>query len=322
MANQADNSVSQEQVTVFNYLDAKTAFHFNRVLKLSGGVNKWLHVREPIPLDKQRIKRMNRDTLYSSALVDVSKGTMLYLPESNRRYLSAAVINQTHHINKVFHGPGPHALSTQDLGSKHVLVTVRILVNSEDDADLKTVNVLQNQLKLESNSADPYNPISYDPDSLSKTTKLLSELASSMKDAAGAFGSELEVDRVKHLLATAYGWGGLPKTEAYYINSQSNLKKSSFSMTFDRVPVEGFWSVSVYNKAGYFEANQYRKYSYNSLTAEPNQDGSFTVHFGGDKNSVNFLPVSEDWNYVIRLYQPQQQVLDGSWTAPSLKALD
>ena len=50
-----------------------------------------------------------------------------------------------------------------------------------------------------------------------------------------------------------------------------------------------------------------------------NKDGSITIHFGGDPKSVNYLPITEGWNYVIRLYQPRQEILDGSWTFPQIE---
>jgi len=37
--------------------------------------------------------------------------------------------------------------------------------------------------------------------------------------------------------------------------------------------------------------------------------------------SVNFLPISEGWNYTVRLYQPRKQVLDGSWTFPAVEKI-
>ena len=41
------------------------------------------------------------------------------------------------------------------------------------------------------------------------------------------FGKKSEVDQVRHLLATAYGWGGLPEAEASYLNVQPNLARRS-----------------------------------------------------------------------------------------------
>ena len=46
------------------------------------------------------------------------------------------------------------------------------------------------------------------------------------------------------------------------------------------VPVDGFWSASVYNRDGCFGKNEFESYGLNDVTAEPNKDGSFTVNFG------------------------------------------
>ena len=48
---------------------------------------------------------MNRDTLYSSAVVDISEGATLTLPDTAGRYLSAMVVNRDHYVNAVLHGP-------------------------------------------------------------------------------------------------------------------------------------------------------------------------------------------------------------------------
>jgi hypothetical protein len=74
------------------------------------------------------------------------------------------------------------------------------------------------------------------------------------------------------------------------------------------VPVDGFWSISLYN------ANTY---SLNNLTAKANPDGSVTVQFGGcQKNTANCLPIVSGWNYTVRLYRPRKEIIDGSWKFP------
>ena len=54
----------------------------------------------------------------------------------------------------------------------------------------------------------------------------------------------------------------------------------------------------------------------------PSQDGSITIHFGGDPKADNYLPIMEGWNYLVRLYQPKKEILDGSWTFPAAKAVE
>ena len=58
--------------------------------------------------------------------------------------------------------------------------------------------------------------------------------------------------------------------------------------------------------------------SLNNFSARPNESGSYTIRFGGDSNSENYLPITEGWNYAIRMYQPQEAILGGSWVFPAI----
>ena len=60
-------------VNVENFVRAETAAQFDRIVEMAGGVNRFFHLRGPTPLDKQIVIRMNRDTLYSGAVVDISQ---------------------------------------------------------------------------------------------------------------------------------------------------------------------------------------------------------------------------------------------------------
>jgi hypothetical protein len=82
------------------------------------------------------------------------------------------------------------------------------------------------------------------------------------------------------------------------------------------VPVDGFWSVSLYNEKGYFEKNPQNAYSVNSITAKKDADGAITVHFDGDPSQSNFLAIMPGWNYTVRLYRPRKAVLDETWKFP------
>ena len=66
-----------------------------------------------------------------------------------------------------------------------------------------------------------------------------------------------------------------------------------------------FCSLSVHNAEGYFGKNDPGAYSVNNLTAKPNADGSFTIHFGGCRGGLsNSLPIAAGWNYTVRMYRP------------------
>lgn len=55
----------------------------------------------------------------------------------------------------------------------------------------------------------------------------------------------------------------------------------SHALTVKDVPVNAFWSITVYNADGYLEANDRGVNSYNNFSAQPNKDGSYPIHFGG-----------------------------------------
>jgi hypothetical protein len=124
---------------------------------------------------------------------------------------------------------------------------------------------------------------------------------------------------VRHVIASAAGWGGLPDREATYINVDPGLPPGTYQLTVRDVPVDGFWSISLYNANGYFEPNDRGAYSLNNLTAARNEDRSVTVHFGGcGDGRANCLPVMDGWNYLVRLYRPRAEILDGTWTFPGI----
>ena len=84
------------------------------------------------------------------------------------------------------------------------------------------------------------------------------------------------------------------------------------------MPVNGFWSISVYNVEGYYEKNPLNAYTLNNITAKKDGDGSIAVRFGGcDGKVANCLPVMPGWNYMVRLYRPHPEILGGQWTFPA-----
>jgi hypothetical protein len=68
-----------ELVNTDNSVRAETARMFDGALAQTGGVDRWLHLREPTPLHRQTVIRMNRDTLYS--VVDISDGATSTSPD-------------------------------------------------------------------------------------------------------------------------------------------------------------------------------------------------------------------------------------------------
>ena len=87
------------RVNVDNFARAETDRMFAGLQRDAGGINQLSHNREPAPVDHQTVIRMNRDTLYSFAIVDISAGATITVPEHGERYVSVMVVNEDHYIN-------------------------------------------------------------------------------------------------------------------------------------------------------------------------------------------------------------------------------
>lgn len=307
-------------VNVENFARAETDLMFSRLHATAGGVNRWAHFREPSPIDQQPIVRQNRDTLYSTAIVDLAEPVTLVVPDAGERYLSIMVVNQDHYIPVIFHEPGEHILTEAALGTRYAMLASRILVDPADPADIAEVNTLQDGLRLVATSSTEFVLPGYDTESLTVTREALIALSDGLPDFTGSFGTVDEVSPVRHLIGTASGWGGLPGYEAHYLNVVPGLPLGEYELRIVDPPVDAFWSVSLYNADGYFEANELGVNNINSVTATPDTDGGITIRFGTEYDGhPNYLPIMEGWNYLIRLYRPRPEVLDGTWQPDAVR---
>lgn len=304
-------------VNVDNFDRAQTDFEFGGIIKMTGGVNKIHSNRKTTPIDKQNVIRMNRDTLYSLGVVNISKGATVTLPDTGKRYMSLMVINNDGYVNEVFYGGGSYKLTMEKFDTSFVGLVIRTLANPEDAADLAIAHKLQDQIQITAGSDEAYILPNYDKASYKATLEPILDLAKGLGRYTQTFGSKAEVNPVHFLIGTASAWGGLPDKDAQYVNVQPNLPVGKYELTVKDVPVKGFWSISLYNEKGYFQQNDLNAYSLNNLTAKPNSDGSYTVRFGGcTATTENCLPIMKGWNYAVRMYEPSKAIIDGSWKFP------
>ncbi len=314
------------RVTVDNFARAESDNYFAKFVR-DGSLGKFSHERELAPIDKQAVIRMNRDTLYSHGVFDLDAGTVtLTLPDGGERFMAAQIINEDHITPEVIYTPGQHTLTKEKIGTRYVLALVRTFVNPGDAADVKEVHALQDSLKAEQKGEGKFEIPAWDQESLKRVRDAVNALAAANGgiDSARMFGRKDQIDPVQHLMGTAAGWGGNPQTDATYIGGAPAKAdgKTVYKLTVKDVPADGFWSVSIYNKAGFFEKNAANAYTLNNVTAKPNADGSVTIQFGGEPGSApNLLPVPEGWNFLFRMYRPRKEVLDGSWKLPELEEL-
>jgi hypothetical protein len=137
----ASSSATAEEASILvnadNYARAEAAFQFEGMSKRSGGINKLVHVRQPIPLDRQRNMQMNRDTIYSSAVVDISSGASVSFADSGDRYMSIAIVNEDNYTTAVYHDGEAIELTMKEHGTHFLALIALVLVNDNDAQDLQ-----------------------------------------------------------------------------------------------------------------------------------------------------------------------------------------
>ena len=123
-------------------------------------------------------------------------------------------------------------------------------------------------------------------------------------------------------------------TETQYIYTDNDSAgasldgRNSYAITFapgQDPPVNGFWSLTLYNENHFFHPNDLKRYSLGTKNKnlKRNADGSLTLYAGGkspgkDKES-NWLPAPDGhFSLYIRCYWGKQGILDGSWKPPKI----
>jgi hypothetical protein len=312
-------------VTVENYNRAQTDVYFAGVVK-NGAFGKFLHGRELAPIDQRGIIRPNRDTLYSFGVFDLDAGPVtIILPEGARRFMGMQVVNQDQYTPAVYYDAGPHTLTRDRIGTRYAMAVVRFLVNPSDRQEVRQVHSLQDAIKVSIKNPGRFEIPAWDEASLKKVRTALLQLGTTISDTRRMYGANSnEVDPVKHLIGSAMLWGGNPERDALYlpITPARNDGSTIYKLTVGDVPVKGFWSLTVYDSGGYFHPNPGNAYSVNSITVKKGPDGLATIQFGNcDGNAPNCLPITQGWNYTVRLFLPRGEILDGSWTFPLAQAV-
>lgn len=311
-----------QHVTVDNFARAETDHYFATYVA-QGALGRFFHLRDVTPLDKQNVVRMNRDTLYSFAIIDLDAGPVtVELPDTRGRFMSLLLIDQDHYNPAVFYAPGKHRFTRAEIGTRYLGLAVRTFLDPNDPADVAAARAAQDALRIE----QPGGPGVWEAPQWDKTSqealrKALSALVPFVEFKNG-FGARGQVDPVTRLVAAAAGWGGNPPHAAIYLPILPPAPGRVWRMRFTDVPVDGFWSVTVYDERGFMVPNPRNAVSLNNVTAQRGADGSVTVQFGGCMDTTrNCLPVQSPWNALLRLYRPRAEIIDGRWTMPALEAL-
>jgi hypothetical protein len=150
----------------------------------------------------------------------------------------------------------------------------------------------------------------------------------------GTYGT----DYLKRALIAQMGLGANVMEDAIYPLARvdhdgrplDSAKKYVLHFAKDRIPpVRAFWSLTVYDERQLFAANPIDRFAIGDRDSlRFGSDGSLTLYVqrdspGPDKES-NWLPAPAEGEFTmnLRLYWPQQRVLDGSWEPPPVERAD
>ncbi len=309
-------------VTLDTFARAETDHYFGTYVS-QGALGRFLHVRDVTPLERQDVVRMNRDTLYSFAIVDLDAGPVtVELPDAGGRFMSLLVVDQDHFNPTVFYAPGRRTFTRAEIGTRYVGLLVRTFLDPNDPADTAAARAAQDAMRIEQpGGPGRWEAPAWDQASQDAIRKALEGLARFTEFSRG-FGARGQVDPVAHLVSTAAGWGGNPPAAAVYeaVFPPAGEAPRAWRMHLANVPVDGFWSVTVYNDQGFMQPNPRNAVSVNNVTARRAADGSVTVQFGGCEDATpNCVPTPPNWNAVLRLYRPRAEIIEGRWRPPALE---
>ena len=144
----------------------------------------------------------------------------------------------------------------------------------------------------------------------------------------GVYGT----DYLFRAAVTQHGLGANVGQEAFYPATFTDSEGSPLNGANNYVihfnpgqtpPVDGFWSITMYDDKSLFVDNPINRYNIGKYTEglKNNTDGSLDIYIqnaspGADKES-NWLPAPQSgFNLVLRMYLPEPQALNGTWQLP------
>lgn len=307
-------------VSLRNFARAETDLHFAALVRRAG-LGRFDHQREMPAIDEHQVVRMNRDTLLSWGVFDLEAAPVtITLPGPGKRFMSMQIIDEDHYLIDVVYAPATFRCAKECAGTRYIAALVRTLADPQNRGDMAEARALQEAIGVEQAKSGRFEVPNWDSKSRARVRDALRVLGSTPGDPSTAFGAKDRVDPIAHLIGTAIGWGGYPREGAveFSVVPRANDGRTVHRLTVADVPVDGFWSISVYDSRGFFAKNDREAYSLSNQSAQATPDGAFTFQFGACEPTVpNCLPIVPGWSYTVRLYRPREEILGGRWQVPA-----
>jgi hypothetical protein len=298
---EAPNTLKPTIVTQDNFPQAFTNMRFGAILKKTGGVNKFFAMPVPssIPAE-QFVVRMNRDTPYSVAVIDMSSDNVYATIPKTGRYVTLQIVDENHETQPMIYGSGRHKITAK---TDHAFVIVRAL-----DGEIR------HKLVIEAGGAKPFVEKEWDMKSFRAVDKAGNLDFSNGYDQSKAFGNvESGQTAYMNYVGAAGGWGGAMVQDNIYQTSQYFDANGRYEITFADPKAKYFWSATVYNGDGRMFNDKANLSS--EMDPVKNADGTYTLRFGCD-GQLNNIPIREGnktgkFNILMRHYGPSEQVSKG-----------
>ncbi len=142
------------------------------------------------------------------------------------------------------------------------------------------------------------------------------------------------IDYKLRAVVTHIGLGANEPVDAIYPNTSKDVNGKPLHSSKNYIvhfkagelpPVKAFWSITLYDEDGFLVSNEINRYALgNANDLRLNDDGSLDIHVQlqppSDDKLSNWLPAPSDAPFALtlRLYWPQDEVLDGNWNAPDV----
>jgi hypothetical protein len=148
----------------------------------------------------------------------------------------------------------------------------------------------------------------------------------------GAYGT----DYLQRALIAAIGLGANRPQDAIYPTSEEAANGKPYEGTnkyvihFDKgkfPPINGFWSLTMYDADYFFVANPLNRYTLSSRNKfKINKDGSVDLYLQnaspGKDREANWLPTpAGPFKLMFRFYWPKEAIIDGTWKVPAVTAI-
>ena len=291
------------------YIQAETRAFFGEFIN-RGGLNAFNHFPGVASAEDRFVVSPNNDTVYSLAIVNASEGFTLELPDMGERFMSIQITDENHMTPFHLHGGGTYEFTADQFETDYVGIGVRTGTDASKEDVAFIAEQLQSQYRITGASADDTMPRP-DLERLARVRAALVKEYGKLSSTSGAMQPRTELvedwEFFTYVIAGAFGLSA-DENAMYLPYALPDAKGGACYMaTYPPVPVEAFFSITVYGPEKYLMSNENNIVS--SLQGVVmNEDGSFSVAFGGEQCrdlAPNYAYTPEDgWSLLLRAYRP------------------